>query len=264
MNRDAADRLEMEGELRHAVERGELYLVYQPQIDLKRREIIGCEALMRWNNRRFGEVPPDRFIPLAEDSGLINPIGEWLLNRVLADMSALHRALGRHLAVSINISSRQLREPSFLQRFRHYLDEYAFAPADLLIEITESLLVEDDDATMNCLDALVGMGVRLSMDDFGTGYSSLSYLKRFPFSEIKIDRDFVRDISTDTGDAALCLAIIAMARGLGIQVVGEGVETEAQAEFLREHDADIGQGYLFSRPLRLEGLCDYLGVKREA
>ncbi|BAZ95258.1 multisensor diguanylate cyclase/phophodiesterase [Thiohalobacter thiocyanaticus] len=260
MNRDAALRLELETELRHAVERGELYMVYQPQVDLETRQVIGCEALMRWSSRRFGEVPPDRFIPLAEESGLINPIGEWMLNRVFADISALNRTLGRHLAVSINISSRQLREPSFLERFRHYLDEYALAPDGLLIEITESLLVEDDEATMGCLDALVRMGMRLSMDDFGTGYSSLSYLKRFPFSEIKIDRDFVRDISTDPGDAALCLAIIAMAKGLGIQVVGEGVETEAQADFLSEHEADIGQGYLFSRPLRLEDLCGYLGV----
>ena len=264
MNRDATERLEMESELRHAVERSELYMVYQPQIDLGRREVVGCEALMRWHSPRFGEVPPDRFIPLAEDSGLINPIGEWMLERVLADMSALHHTLGRHLAVSINISSRQLREPSFLLRFRQSLEDYAFEPADLLIEITESLLVEDDDATMDSLDALIGMGVRLSMDDFGTGYSSLSYLKRFPFSEIKIDRDFVRDITTDAGDAALCLAIIAMARGLGIQVVGEGVETEAQAGFLRDNQADIGQGYLFSRPLRLEQLCEYLGVRREA
>jgi EAL domain-containing protein (putative c-di-GMP-specific phosphodiesterase class I) len=249
MNQQAARRMEMESHLRHAIELNELTLHYQPQVSIMDGAIVGAEALLRWDNPRFGSVSPAEFIPLAEDSGLIVSIGNWVIEQVCRDASEW-RTRGHQIPrIAINISSRQIRRPDFVATLGDTLRAHDLPPASIELEITESLLLEGDVEQSRILETLNAAGINLSLDDFGTGYSSLSYLKRFPFNQIKIDRAFVRESTTDPGDAALCKAIIAMARGLNLTVVGEGVETEAQLRFLREQGAHIAQGYLFSRPL---------------
>ncbi len=254
LNDKAKRRVKMESHLQHAMDRGELYLEYQPKIDAASGRIKGVEALLRWHNPELGQVPPSLFVPLAEDSGLIVAIGDWVLESACRDLMRWRRHHDHEIQIAINVSTRQFHANTLLDTLGRTLEEHR-VPAELLkLEITESLLVADSPDMVPMFGRLKALGVQLSLDDFGTGYSSLSYLKRFPFDELKIDRSFVNDITTDPEDAALCEAIIAIAKTLGMEVVGEGAETIDQIEFLRRRGVDTIQGYYYSRPLRGEAL----------
>ncbi len=252
MNSRAMESITLENALRHALERDELLLHYQPQIDIRSGRIVGVEALVRWQHPEFGLVPPARFIPLAEETDLIIPIGEWVL-RTACEQGRRWREQGLPVwRMGVNLSARQFRHKNLLEPIFRILRESGFDPHHLELEITESLLMQGADKTIGILEELDKAGIRLSLDDFGTGYSSLSYLKRFPIDTVKIDRSFVRDIHTDPNDAAITSAIIAMAHSLKLSVIAEGVETQEQLAFLRERECDEYQGYLFSKPLVAE------------
>jgi diguanylate cyclase (GGDEF)-like protein/PAS domain S-box-containing protein len=244
------DRLTMEKGLRLALERGEFFLEYQPQMDITTSRIIGVEALIRWQHPDLGPVPPDRFIKIAENSGLIVPIGEWVL------MTACRQARSWQLEglppmhVAVNVSAVQFRQDGFRDLIRRVLRETELDPQYLELELTESLLFSNADVMFSVLEELSEMGLKLAIDDFGTGYSSLSYLRQFPVNKLKIDRSFVRDVAVSHDDAAIATAIIGMAKTLNLKVLAEGVEDEAQMEFLRAHRCDEIQGYYLSHPLR--------------
>ena len=257
MNAKAGERLALETHLRHALERGELLLHYQPQVDLQTGRIIGVEALVRWQ-RQTGLVSPADFIPLAEETGLIVPIGEWVLRTACARGKAWHDAGFGFLRLSVNVSARQFRQNDFSETVAKVLRDTGFPPVSLELEMTESLLMEHAEAMITRFEELHAMGVSLSIDDFGTGYSSLSYLKRFPIDTVKIDRSFVNDIITDPDQAAIASGIISLAQNLRLKVVAEGVETEEQAAFLRSRRCDAMQGYLFSRPVSHHALSSLL------
>ncbi len=259
MNRRAAQRLEIDTHLRHALRRQELSLDYQPMLDLGSGRMIGCEALLRWNSPVLGRLPPDRFIPLAEDTGLIVPIGQWVLQTACRQAKEWLDG-GEDLILSVNTSPRQLRHMQLVDDVARALDESGLPPDKLELEITESFLIADPQHTASIMEQLGRLGVRLSLDDFGTGYSSLSYLKRYPFETLKIDRSFIRDVLTDPNDRALVKAIIAMARSLKLRVVAEGVETAEQLEFLRDQGCDAIQGYHFSRPLPPDRFSAFLAA----
>ena len=249
MNAKAVERLALETHLRHALERNELLLHYQPQVDLKTGRIIGTEALVRWQRPEAGLVSPLDFIPLAEETGLIVPIGEWVLRTACAQGKTWQSAGVTGVPVSVNVSARQFRHKEFTETVRAVLRDTELRPDLLEIEVTESLIMEHAETTIERLDELHAMGIRLSIDDFGTGYSSLSYLTRFPIHTLKIDRTFINNVTTDPAHSAIASAIILLAHNLNLRVVAEGVETEAQAAFLRSHRCDAMQGYLFSRPV---------------
>lgn len=243
--------VEMDGHLRQVLEREELELFFQPQVRIADGAIVGAEALLRWRNGRLGEVAPSRFIPLAEETGLIVPIGNWVLRQAFTAASDWRRRGLPPIRLAVNISGRQIKEPNFIVEVRSLLAAFDVPVTCLEFEITESLLIENAPATVMALRDLKQTGIRLSLDDFGVGYSSLGYLKRYPFDAIKIDRSFIRDIEHDASDAALCDAIIAMGERLGLQVVGEGVETEKQLQFLKQHGAGLAQGYHIAEPMPL-------------
>ncbi|MDE2089328.1 MAG: EAL domain-containing protein [Gammaproteobacteria bacterium] len=252
MNRVATDRLSLGNSLRSALERGELSLHYQPLVSLRDGELIGMEALLRWRHPDLGLVPPAKFIPIAEDTGLIVTIGEWVLNEACRQYQRWRRegyALPRML---VNLSARQFKQKDLARTMSQALATAGMDPRALGLEITESAVMENADQAVHTLTALSAMGVELSIDDFGTGYSSLSYLKRFPIDWLKIDQSFVRDITADTDDAAIVTAIIAMAKGLDVRVVAEGVETAQQFDFLKRHGCEAYQGYYFSGPLQAD------------
>ncbi len=255
---DAAhERLTLENSLRKAIERDELILLYQPQVSLLTGEIIGTEALVRWQHPELGLIAPSRFIPLAEETGLIVPLGEWVL-RTACRQAAKWEHEGRYLRQSVNLSARQLGEANLVTRVRAALDETGLNPRLLDLELTESALVVQGEAAVARLAALRTLGVRISLDDFGTGYSSLAYLRRFPLDVLKVDRSFVMGLSGAEGcarqDEAVVRAIISMAHALDLEVVAEGVETIAQRETLQHLGCDYMQGYLYSRPITPERL----------
>ncbi len=252
INTLAMERLELENGLRKAIERGELYLEYQPQLDLKTGAVFGLEALARWRHPVLGQIPPDKFIPLAEETRLIIPIGEWILRTACNQLKAWHDAGRDDLTISVNLSAVQFRQKGLLDTVARVLGEAGIPAAKLELEITESILMGDTGETIATLTGLRSLGVRLSIDDFGTGYSSLGYLKRFPVSTLKIDRTFVRDITVDPDDKAIAEAVIALAKSLKLWVIAEGVETEAQLYILRQLDCDSIQGYFVSRPVLAE------------
>jgi len=261
LNDEAVLRVKMEACLRHAIENNELHLEYQPQICAKTRQLHGVEALVRWNNPELNIVPPTTFIPLAEDTGLIFEIGEWILKTACHDLSIwMNQYPSSSLSVSINISSRQFRSEKLIDTIKQTLIETGISPTQLELEITEGLLLDDSPKTLEMLNEIKTMDISLALDDFGTGYSSLSYLKRYPFDILKIDQSFVRDITTDPGDAAVCQTIIAIASKLGMKVVGEGVETYDQLNFLAKNGVDLIQGYYFSKPLNADDFSHYLGA----
>jgi diguanylate cyclase (GGDEF)-like protein/PAS domain S-box-containing protein len=252
INSRALESITLENALRHALERDELLLHYQPKIDIRSGRIVGVEALVRWRHPEFGLVPPDKFIPLAEETNLIIPIGEWVL-RTACEQGSRWRERGLPAwRMAVNLSARQFRHKNLLKPIFRILRETGFDPHHLELEITESLIMQGAGQTIAILEELDEAGIHLSLDDFGTGYSSLSYLKRFPIDTVKIDSSFVRDIHTDPNDAAITSAIIAMAHSLKLSVIAEGVETEEQLAFLRERGCDEYQGFLFSRPLPAE------------
>ncbi len=249
INRQAVHRLEMESHLRQALERNEFTIQYQPIIDLTERRMVGAEALLTWNNPVLGQVPPEQFIPIAEENGLIIPLGEWVMETACAQMSEWQQRTRLPLRIAINVSSRQLREKNFIRMVRQILEKSHLSARNLELEITENLLLKDSGEASRILNELSEMEVSLAVDDFGTGYSALSYLKHFPFDALKIDRTFVRDITTDKEDAALTRAIIVMAQSLGLKVTGEGVETPQQLKFLRSEGCNQVQGYYFCKPV---------------
>ena len=252
MNAAARERLAMEGSLRKALERGELLLHYQPLVDTDTGDIVGAEALVRWNHPELGLVPPAQFIPLAEETGLILPIGEWVLQAASAQARAWQDGGHPALHIAVNLSGRQFRQQPLVEVVGRVLGRTGFDPKHLELELTESVLMRDAEETVRTLNGLKALGLRISVDDFGTGYSSLSYLTRFPIDILKIDRSFVREIATGRGEGAITSAIIAMAQGLDLAVVAEGVETEEQMEHLQRRGCRMMQGYLFGRPVPAE------------
>ena len=249
MNESTLERLRMERHLRHALEHDEFALHYQPQVDLRTGCIVGMEALLRWRHPERGLVPPNEFIGLAEETGLIVPIGAWVIRTACRqNMAWLGAGLGE-LRIGVNLSARQFSQKNLVGMIASVLQETGLPPHCLDLELTESLVMTDVEHAIGVLNDLRRLGVQLSIDDFGTGYSSLSYLKRFPIDVLKIDQSFVREIAPKSNDAAISDAIISMAHSLGIKVVAEGVETEAQCEFLSRNMCDEIQGFLFSKPL---------------
>jgi EAL domain-containing protein (putative c-di-GMP-specific phosphodiesterase class I) len=249
MNEEAMERVRIESALRNALERNEFVLHYQPQVDLASGQIVGMEALIRWQHPEMGMVAPSRFIGVAEETGLIVQIGAWVMREACLQNRAWQQdGLGK-LRVAVNLSARQFGAASLIEEIRNVLAETAL-PADCLeIELTESLFMSDVTLAVDLLHAMKSLGVNLSIDDFGTGYSSLSYLSRFPIDVLKIDRSFVAEITRDSNDAAIVASIIALAHNLKLAVIAEGVETEDQLDYLRRHGCDEMQGYYFSRPL---------------
>ncbi len=249
MNTHVVQQLTLENDLRMAIERKEFLLVYQPQVNTVSGEIVGLEALIRWKHPKLGFVPPDEFIPASEKNGLILPIGEWVLKTACSQARNWLEAGFHTIPVSVNVSAVQFRQEGFCQLIKGVLDETGLPPQYLELELTESLLMSNEDLMFSVLQELKEMGLNLAIDDFGTGYSSLSYLKQFPVNKLKIDRSFIRDLSIDSDDAAITSAIISMAKGLSLKVIAEGVETEEQMAFLRDHQCDEIQGYFFSKPI---------------
>jgi diguanylate cyclase (GGDEF)-like protein len=235
--------------MRKALERGEFHLHYQPQVDIQTGRIKGMEALLRWTSPVKGEVSPGVFIPIAEETGLIVPIGAWVLRSACAQNVKWQKMGYLPLAVSINISSRQFREPMFIESVAEVLEETGLDPRWLEIEITESIVMENVESTNNQLKRLRELGVTVAIDDFGTGYSSLNYLRKLPFDTLKIDQSFVQDIGRNENGEAIVIAIIQLASNLHLKVIAEGVETEGQLAFLKAENCQEMQGYLFSKPL---------------
>jgi len=249
MNVQAVERMTLENSLRVALERNELFLVYQPQMDIATGQITGAEALLRWQHPVLGLVPPDKFIPIAENSGLIIPIGEWVLKTACVQARQWQDEGLPAIPVAVNVSAIQLRHNRFLQVVEKVLDEAGLRSQYLELELTEGLLFSNADLTLSLLQELSEMGLKLSIDDFGTGYSSLSYLRHFPVCKLKIDRSFVQAMTVNSDDAAITSTIINMGKSLNLTVIAEGVENEEQMSFLRDHGCDEIQGYYFSRPL---------------
>jgi diguanylate cyclase (GGDEF)-like protein/PAS domain S-box-containing protein len=250
MNETIQRRVHIESGLRHAIEKNQLQLFLQPQIDIATRRLMGCEALLRWKNDEGQFVPPDQFIPVAEDTGLILPIGEWVIDRSIALLSAWRDAGLMLPQLAINVSARQLWIPGLTQRLLDKMAKAALPLSLLEVEITESVFLRSDDDSLLEIRQLTAAGVKLALDDFGTGYSSLSYLKQLPFDTLKIDRGFIKEIETGRGGGEpIVAAIIAMAKALGMQVVAEGVENSNQLDRLAQLNCHIAQGYLFSPAL---------------
>lgn len=262
INARMAERVTLEGALRSAIHNDQLHLVYQPLVDLQTGRIIGLEALLRWQHPELGGVSPAKFIPVAEELGLVVSIGEWVLRQACRHIRSWIDAGIYVPRVSINMSPSQFHDPLLVQKIEQTLSEEQIDPGMFSFEVTEGILMSDAQSIEITLRKLKALGATLALDDFGTGYSSFSYLRRFPFDKIKIDQSFVKNIVTDTNDAVIANAIISMAHSLGIQAVAEGVETEAQCEFLCQHLCDEIQGYLFSKPIAPEGIATLLREDR--
>lgn len=249
MNEEVQERIALEGDLRLALERGEFFLHYQPQWDVETNHLFGWEALLRWQHPERGLVSPERFIPIAEETGLILSIGDWVLATALAELRRWDDAGLARCSMSVNLSGRQFRQQMLGERIEALLETVGLTPDRLELEITESVLMEDADAASTILGRLKQHGVRIAIDDFGTGYSSLAYLKSFPINKLKIDRSFVRDIASDPNDAAIVSAIISMARSMGLRTIAEGVESDEQKDFLLSRGCTEIQGYLLGKPM---------------
>jgi diguanylate cyclase (GGDEF)-like protein/PAS domain S-box-containing protein len=249
MQAQSVRALQLENALRRALERGQLHLHYQPQMSLATGAVHSVEALLRWQHPQLGDVSPAEFIPIAEDSGQILQIGEWVLRTALSQLKIWRATAFPGLTMAVNLSAIQFRQPQLPELVSRMLSEFQLPPDCLELELTEGVAVDDPHAAVSTMDQLHARGVRMSMDDFGTGYSSLSQLKRFQIFKLKIDQSFVRDLGNDTNDRAIVSAIIRMAQALGMRTTAEGVETAGQLSFLREQGCDEAQGYHFSKPL---------------
>lgn len=259
MNDRAEERLQMESGLRKALENDQLCLFFQPIVDGQTSAVIGAESLLRWAHPTKGMIFPDQFIPLAEETGMIVPMGRWVIDEACRCLREFHDLGFENFYVTVNVSPQQVWSGTLVADVEKALKANHLDPKYLVVEMTESVCLHDTDETLACLNGLDALGVKLAVDDFGTGYSSLSYLKRYPFQTLKIDRTFVRDIPDDKDDMALANAMIAMAHSLSMRVVAEGVETLEQLEFLRDGNCDLLQGYYFSRPV---SKADFIAFKR--
>ncbi len=264
MNARALERLALENLLRKAVGQNELVLFYQPQVDARTRAVIGVEALIRWRHPELGLLSPAIFIGVAESSGLIVPIGEWIMRTACRQIKLWQRRIDHDIRVSVNLSARQFQQPDLVDMIRSAIEDAGIQPSSLEVEITESNAMQNAENTMYTLRELKSLGVRISMDDFGTGYSSLNYLKRFPIDTLKLDKSFVKDVNTDPSDAAIVSAVIRMAHSLKLEVVAEGVERDEQLEFLVRENCDTIQGFLFSQPLPVEQLESFVVQRKTA
>ncbi|HEX5344907.1 MAG TPA: EAL domain-containing protein [Duganella sp.] len=262
MDAEVRDKLAIQGQLRGAIARDEFELHYQPQVCLKTGAMVGAEALLRWDNAVLGKVPPNRFIPLAEEYGLVNSIGEWVLESACAQMRVWQdQGLGQ-IKVSVNLAAGQFANDATVPYVENTLRKFGVAPEYIGLEITEGTVMGDPNKAVASLRRLKDIGVSISLDDFGTGYSSLSYLKRFPIDVLKIDKSFVDDVTTNSADAAIALSVISLAHNLNMRVIAEGVETREQVQFLTERGCDEMQGYYFSRPVNAEGFTALLRERR--
>jgi diguanylate cyclase (GGDEF)-like protein len=258
LNSSSVERLEMETELRHAVGRGELILHYQPSADIASGRITAVEALVRWRHPRHGMIPPDQFIPLADETGLIGEIGRWVLFEACAQARRWRDTAIEPLKISVNVSAVQFRQGDLAQVVQSALTQTGLPPQCLDLEITETVLMQDAGATIAMLRALKNMGVSISVDDFGTGYSSLAYLQRFPIDTLKIDKSFMCRVTEDEHNAAIVRTVIALAKSLRLESIAEGVESSDQVEYLRAEGCDRLQGYYLSRPLEAPQLRDFI------
>ncbi len=249
LNHTSSQRLRLENDLRHAIQRNQLFLAYQPIIDMKRRRIVSAEALIRWRHPELGIIPPDSFIPLADETGLIHSIGEWVARKACEQLRVWQDLGHDGLSVAVNVSAAQFKQDGLVAGIEHILRETGIDAHHLELEITETVAMQSADATIQTLRRFKNMGIGISIDDFGTGYSSLSYLKRFPIDTLKIDRSFVRDISVDSDDAAIVQAINSLGKTLKLRLVAEGVETREQFDYLCQQGCDRMQGYYFSKPV---------------
>jgi EAL domain-containing protein (putative c-di-GMP-specific phosphodiesterase class I) len=254
LNQRIGRRLALEEHMRGALERGEFSVMYQPLMDIHTREIVGAEALLRWHNKALGDVPPDEFIPVAENSGLILPIGRHVLKEAMRTLAAWRRATGKQLVMSVNISPRQLFDENLPASVARALEETQCPGHCLQLEVTEGVLLSGHGDIDGVFRALSDLRVRVAMDDLGTGYSSLRYLRRYPFDTIKIDRSFIVDLGSDPTNGELVSATIVMAHSLGLTVIAEGVESEMQLDFLAGQHCDVAQGYLIGMPLPAHSL----------
>jgi len=263
MRVEVLDRMDTEHSLHRALERSELRLYYQPVVDIGASRAVGVEALLRWEHPEQGLVGPNRFIPVAEESGLIIPIGAWVLHEACSQLSTWHasRWSGPRGSVEVNLSARQIDHPEIVTTVERILDATGLPPANLTLEITESALMNDAASALRVLRALKELGVMLAIDDFGTGYSSLSHLQRFPLDILKIDKSFVDELGDDRGGTEIVAAIVTLAHALELEVIAEGVETERQLDALRRLGCDLAQGYLFSRPVPAHQLVDDLSPR---
>src|SRR6185436_9845048 len=262
MKSRAMERLSTESRLRIAIRDEHLMLAYQPQINLVNGRTVGVEALVRWNDPERGIIQPSSFIPIAEETRLIVPLGEWVLRTACRQMKEWHDRGAGPLRVAVNLSARQFQQHDLVQMIRSALDDVSLDPSALELEITETTAMQNADVTVDVLRSLRDIGVGISIDDFGMGYSSLNYLKRFPISAVKIDRAFVHDLATDEGDAAIVSAVISMARSLRLRVVAEGVEDAAQFAFLRNRRCDEAQGFYFSHPVSTDEMTATLLARK--
>jgi len=253
---NAPQRLQLSSELRHAVSRLEFELHYQPKIDIDSRRLVGAEALIRWRHPERGLIPPDQFIPLAERTGVINPMTDWVIEQALAQCRAWRRQ-GLTLRISVNLSGRVFQDPHFSERVQGMLSDHNLDPDCLEVEITENILMTDIEHTATILRTLSDLGVQISIDDFGTGYSSLAYLKQLPLNTLKIDKTFVSDMVKDENDAVIVRAIIDLAHHLGRDVIAEGIETEEVWNLLEVLGCDATQGYYIARPMPAEQFLDW-------
>jgi EAL domain-containing protein (putative c-di-GMP-specific phosphodiesterase class I) len=258
MNAEAVERLNLESSLRLALDKKELFLMYQPQMDIATGKITGLEALLRWQHPDLGLVPPDKFIQIAENCGLIVPIGEWVLRTACLQVRKWQDEGIPAVSIAVNVSAVQFRQEDFCELIRRVLHETGLAPQYLELELTEGLLLANADVTFSVLQELKAMGLTLAIDDFGTGYSNFNYLRQFRVSKLKIDRSFIRDVAVNPDDAAITTAILSMAKSLNLKVIAEGVEDEAQMSFLRAHQCDEIQGYYFSKPLAVDKVAGKL------
>ncbi len=263
MNASAFEKLTLENTLRKAVENDELVLHYQPQFDITTGKITGLEALIRWDHPEKGLIPPVKFIPLAEETGIIFPMSEWVLKTASRQCNIWKDAGHKDIPISVNISSRHFQHRNLVKSISESLSQAGINPNDMMIEITESAIMQDTETVLLTLSELADMGMRMILDDFGTGYSSLSYLKRFPIHALKIDRSFTSEISADPEEALIARAIISLARNLKMLVIAEGVETGQQLRYLQDYGCNEIQGYLFSRPLPTDDITEMLAAEKE-
>ena len=257
LNRSSLDRIEMEAALRHGLEKEEFLLFYQPQIDIITGKIIGAEALIRWQTENREIISPAKFIPLAEENGIIIPLGEWVIYTACAQNRLWQEKYGSNITISVNVSPLQMKQPNFVEKIKKILITTELEASYLELEITEGMLMENRIEILNKIDTLKDMGIKIAIDDFGTGYSSLGYLKRFPIDKLKIDQRFIRDIPIED-NGAIAKVVIALRKSLNMKVIAEGVETKSQVEFLKNNMCDEIQGYFYGKPMPASDFEKYL------